>query len=177
MPTLIATDATATFTGNVTVGEQFIGSTSGAVARVVSVVSGTSISFVYENQNTFEIGESITLRTSGIVASLTSVLPGDRNLLNNYTLDDGQRLEFADFSRIVRKSDAEKPTRKLRIIFDYLLNNENTGTIETVNSYNTLSYSKDIPFVFDRFASCLLYTSDAADDVGRGMDGGGRIRI
>ena len=45
-PTLIATDATASFTGNVVVGEQFIGATSGAVARVVSVVSGTSISFV-----------------------------------------------------------------------------------------------------------------------------------
>jgi len=156
LPTLIATDATATFTGNVTVGEQFIGGTSGAVARVVSVVSGTSISFVYENQNTFEIGENISLKTSGIFATLTSVLPGDRNLLNNYILDDGQRLEFADFSRIVRKSDAEKPTRKLRIIFDYLLNNENTGTIETVNSYNTLSYSKDIPFVFDRFASDFI---------------------
>ena len=156
LPTLIATDATATFTGNVTVGEQFIGGTSGAVARVVSVVSGTSISFVYENQNTFEVGENISLKTSGIFASLTSVLPGDRNLLNNYTLDDGQRLEFADFSRIVRKSDAEKPTRKLRIIFDYLLNNETAGTIETVNSYNTLSYSKDIPLVFDRFASDFI---------------------
>ena len=156
LPTLIATDATATFTGNVTVGEQFIGGSSGAVARVVSVVSGTSISFVYENQNTFEIGENISLKTSGIFASLTSVLPGDRNILQNYTLDDGQKLEFADYSRIVRKSEAEKPTRKLRIIFDYLLNNETTGTIETVNSYNTLSYSKDIPFVFDRFASDFI---------------------
>ena len=42
LPTLIATDATATFTGNVVVGEHLIGGTSGAVARVVSVVSGTS---------------------------------------------------------------------------------------------------------------------------------------
>ena len=45
---------------------------------------------------------------------------------------------------------------KLRIIFDYLLNNETAGTIETVNSYNTLSYSKDIPLVFDRFASDFI---------------------
>ena len=156
LPTIVATDTTATFTGNVVVGEQFIGATSGAVARVVDVVSPTSITFVYENQNTFEVNESISLKTSGIVATLTSVLPGDRNLFNNYTLDDGQRLEFADFSRIVRKSNSEKPTRKLRIIFDYLLNNENSGTIETVNSYNTLNYSKDIPFVFDRFASDFI---------------------
>ena len=126
LPTLIGvTNATATFTGNVTVGEQFIGGTSGAVARVVVCCAGTSISFVYENQNTFEIGENISLKTSGIFATLTSVLPGDRNLLKNYDLDDGQRFEFADFSRIVRKPNAEKPTRKLRIIFDYLVNNEN----------------------------------------------------
>ena len=156
LPTLIVTDATASFTGNVTAGEQFIGGSSGAVARVVSVVSPTSISFVYENKNTFNNGENISLKTSGIFAKLTSVLPGDRNLLDNYTLDDGQRLEFADFSRIVRKSGTEKPTRKLRIIFDHLLNDESVGTIETVNSYNTLDYSKDIPFVFDRFASDFI---------------------
>ena len=61
----------------------------------------------------------------------------------NFTLDNGQRLEFADFSRIVRKSGIEKPTGKLRIIFDKLLNDEASGNVETVNSYNTLDYSKD----------------------------------
>ena len=39
----------ATFSGNVTVGEQFVGGTSGAVARVV-VVQATQLSFVYENE-------------------------------------------------------------------------------------------------------------------------------
>ena len=70
LPTLIVTDATASFTGNVVVGEQFIGGTSGAVARVVSVISGTSISFVYENQNTFEIDENISLKTSGNICNI-----------------------------------------------------------------------------------------------------------
>ena len=156
LPTISVTDATASFTGNVTVGEQFIGGRSGAVARVVSILSPSQLTFVYENQNIFEVGENISLKISGIFAKLTSVLPGDRNLLRNFNLDDGQKLEFADYSRIVRKANAEKPSRKLRIIFDHLVNNEGTGTIETVNSYNTLNYSKDIPFVFDRFASDFI---------------------
>ena len=50
----------------------------------------------------------------------------------------------------------QKTNSQIKNYFDYLLNNENTGTIETVNSYNTLSYSKDIPFVFDRFASDFI---------------------
>ena len=155
LPLIGVTDQTATFTGNVTVGEQFIGGSSGAVARVV-VVQATQLSFVYENENTFEVGENISLKTSGIFATITGVTPGDRNILKNFDLDNGQRVEFADFSRLIRKSNVEKPTRKLRVIFDNLVNDETSGNIETVNSYNTLDYSKDIPYVFDNYASDFI---------------------
>ena len=155
LPLIGVTDQTATFTGNVTVGEQFVGGSSGAVARVV-VVQATQLSFVYENENTFEVGENISLKTSGIFATITGVTPGDRNILKNFDLDNGQRVEFADFSRLVRKSNVEKPTRKLRVVFDNLVNDETSGNIETVNSYNTLDYSKDIPYVFDNYASDFI---------------------
>ena len=155
LPTIGVSNQSDTFTNNVLVGEQFIGNRSGAVARVV-VVGATQLSFVYENDVTFEIGENITLRTSGILATITTLVPGSRNIKDNYTLDDGQRLEFADFSRIVRKANTENPTRKLKIVFDNLLNSESTGNVETVNSYVTLNYSKDIPFVVDRYASDFI---------------------
>jgi len=155
LPLIGVTNQSDTFTNNVIVGEQFIGGTSGAIARVV-VVQATQLSFVYENENTFEIGENISLKTSGIFATITGITPGDRNILKNYDLDNGQRMEFADFSRLMRKVDSEKPTRKLRIIFDHLVNNETSGNVETVNSYNTLDYSKDIPYVFDSWASDYL---------------------
>ena len=155
LPLISVTNQTVTFSGNVTVGEQFIGGTSGAVARVV-VVQATQLSFVYENENRFQVGENISLKTSGIFATITGVTPGDRNILKNFDLDNGQRVEFADFSRIVRKSNVEKPTRKLRIIFDNLVNNEISGNVETVNSYNTLDYSRDIPYVFDDYASDFI---------------------
>ena len=155
LPLIGVTNQSDTFTNNVVVGEQFIGGTSGAVARVV-VVQATQLSFVYENENIFEIGENISLKTSGIFATITGLTPGDRNILKNYDLDNGQRMEFADFSRLIRKVDSEKPARQLRIIYDHLVNDETSGNVETVNSYNTLDYSKDIPYVFDSWASDYL---------------------
>ena len=155
LPLIGVTNQTDTFSGNVTVGEQFVGGASGAVARVV-VVQATQLSFVYENENVFEVGENISLKTSGIFATITGVTPGDRNILKNFKLDNGQRVEFADFSRLIRKSNVEKPSRKLRVIFDHLENNEVSGNIETVNSYNGLDYSTEIPYVFDNYASDFI---------------------
>ena len=57
-----------------------------------------------------------------------------------------------DFSRLIRKPNVEKPTRKLTVIF-IILNDEISGNIETVNSYKYFDYSKDIPYVFDDYAS------------------------
>ena len=155
LPSISVSDATDVFTDNVTRGEQFIGGRSGAVARVVDI-QATQLSFVYENENRFEIGENISLKSSGIFAKISGLVTGSRNILNNYVLDSGQRVEYADYSRIIRKSDVEKPTKKLRIIFDYIENIESTGNIETVNSYNGFNYTKDIPFVFDSWASDFL---------------------
>ena len=39
------------------------------------------------------------------------------------------------------------PSRRLQIIFDNYVNDESSGTIETVNSYNGLDYSKEIPLI------------------------------
>ena len=150
IPSLTVTTQTSTFTNNVTVGEQLLGNDSGALARVVTVSGGQKLEFVYENDLTFEIGENITLKTSGIIAQISSLIIGDRNIINNYKLDKGQRLEFVDYGRIIRNKDFSEPTKKLRIIFDYFTNDETSGTIETINSYNALDYSTEIPFVFDQ---------------------------
>ena len=85
LPLIGVTNQSDTFSDYVVVGEQFIGGTSGAVARVV-VVQATQLSFVYENENTFEIGENISLKTSGIFATITGITPGDRNILKKPVL-------------------------------------------------------------------------------------------
>ena len=152
LPVIAVSEQSDTFTSNVLVGEQFIGGTSGAVARVV-VAGATQLSFVYENENVFQLDEIIALKTSGITAKISDITIGDSNILDDFTLDSGHRNDFVDYARIVRNQDAEKPTRKLRVIFDRLVNDESVGNIETVNSYNTLDYSRDLPFVFDSWAS------------------------
>ena len=145
IPSLIVSVQSDTFTNNVNIGEQFIGASSGAVARVVSIVSGTQINFVYENDKKFELNESITLQTGGITATVSTLLNGDRNITSNFIFDDGQREEFADYARLKRKAGAPEPTRRIRIIYDRLSTDESSGTVESINSYNTLDYGNDIP--------------------------------
>ena len=147
LPQITVSSQTDTFTNNVVVGEQFVGATSGAVGRVVTIPGGQQVNFVYENDKVFQIGENITLRDSGIVSQISAIIIGDRNLLSSYEVDNGQRLEFVDYGRIIRKKDVSAPSRRLQIIFDNYVNDESSGTIETVNSYNGLDYSREIPLI------------------------------
>ena len=156
LPSIVVSSQSDTFTNNAIIGETFIGASSGAVARVVSIVSGTQLDFVYENDKTFELEEQIALSESGITAILNTVNIGDRNITSNYIFDDGHREEFCDFARITRKSDAPEPTRKIRIIFDFFSTDESTGTVESVNSYNSLDYKSQIPLVLDKRASDFI---------------------
>ena len=159
LPTLIASDTSDVFnTNNVIKGEQFIGNRSGALGRVVSVNAADELSFVYENKKEFETSETITLKTSGIIGTISSLNPGDRNIFDSYEVDSGHRPEFVDYGRIIRKKDVDEPTRKLRIIFDYFITDETQAgaSVETINSYNTLDYSNEIPFVIDRRASDFI---------------------
>jgi len=145
LPSIIASNQSDTFSNNVVVGEQIVGADTGAVARVVDIVSGNQINFVYENDKLFQILESISFQSSGITANISTLIIGDRNVSNDYRLDAGQRPEFCDIARINRLAGVSEATRQLRIVFDHLNTEESSGTVESVNSYNTLDYSKDIP--------------------------------
>ena len=157
LPSITVNNASDVFnSNNVVIGEQFIGNNSGALARVAVVSSATKLEFVYENQNEFEIGETITLKTSGIVADINILQKGDRNIAKNYDLDKGHRKEYVDIGRIIRKKRIDAPTRQLKIIFDHYSNVEVAGTIETVSSYTGLDYRTEIPFVVDARASDFM---------------------
>ena len=147
LPSITATSQSATFTNNIIVGEQIIGESSNAVGRVVVVDSGTKISFVYENDKFFEKDEQITFQTSGIFANISVLGAGDRNITKSFDIDDGQRYDFADYGRILRKKDIEEPTRKLRIVFDHYSTSESSGVVESIDSYTDVNYSNEIPFM------------------------------
>ena len=157
LPTLTISNASSALDGNnVVIGEQFIGNTSGSLARVVRIVSATQIEFVYENQKVFEIGETITLKTSEIVGDISSIIVGDRNIGKNYLLENGQRKEYVDLGSLIRTKEADEPTRKLKIVFDHYVNVEEPGSIENVSSYDGMDYGREVPFVIDSRASDFI---------------------
>ena len=142
---------------NAIVGEKIIGQDSRAVGQVVSRTTNT-ISFVYLNANKFVIGEQIKFEESAIESVLQGITTGNYvDRTNNYNLDKGHKLQYCDYSKIVRKSKSAVPSKKLLIIFDkYEVPIGVTGDLFSVNSYTSDRYSKDIPAIGENRASDVL---------------------
>jgi len=126
--------------GNFTQGELITGGTSGAKARVVNTIS--PITFVPINNTDFETGETITGAESSETATLDTFTAGSRIVTNNFVLDSGQRDNFYDIGRIIRKPNTVAPTGRLIVIADYFTHG--TGDFFNVDSYSSISY-KEIP--------------------------------
>ena len=104
---------------NAAQGDIITGSSSYAVGRVVSTTVNT-ITFVYKNDREFELGESITLKLSQITGTISSIVIGSKDILqDSFVVDTGERLEFLDFGRLVRKDSASIPSKRLSIIYDF----------------------------------------------------------
>ena len=121
-------------------GEIITGQTSGTKAYVVNPQS--PLTFVPINEGVFDAAESILGLESAKTATLETFSAGDRLITNNFVLDSGQRDNFYDIGRLVRKGSAPAPVGKLLVVFDYLTHS--TGDFFTVDSYSTIPY-KEIP--------------------------------
>jgi len=121
-------------------GELITGQDSGAIARIVNPL--TPITYVSVNNVAFTSGEQIIGAESEEYATLDTFTAGDENVTNRFTLDNGQRDNFYDIGRLVRKPGVVAPTGKLLIVADYF--SHGTGDFFTVDSYSQISY-KEIP--------------------------------
>lgn len=147
LPKLILTNLNSNIL-NAIRGEFISGKQSGAVASLVTSNGTNQIEFVYRNENSFIAGETIIFRDSQITATVSSFIQGDRDILSDYVLNPGQKLEYADYSFITRKDNSAAPTRKLKIIFNnYTLDSNDTGDFVTVASYEKDRYTSEMPFV------------------------------
>tara|TARA_B100002019_G_scaffold285718_1_gene295106 strand:+ start:108 stop:7211 length:7104 start_codon:yes stop_codon:yes gene_type:complete len=128
-------------------GEKVIGQSSGAVGQVVTRTSASQVEFVYLNSERFAPNETVAFEDSGIRSAVLSIGKGNYiDKTNDYTLDKGQREQYYDYSRIVRKSDSFIPSGKLMIIFDYYnVPSSDSGDVFSVNSYTEERYESDIP--------------------------------
>ena len=127
-------------------GEKIVGSTSGALAQIVTRSSATKVEFVYLNSSKFIVGEICTFEESNITSVLQVIGNGNfQDITQNYGLDKGQREQFYDYSRIRRTNDYI-PSRQLLIIFNYFeVPSSDTGDVFTVNSYPSEAFKEDIP--------------------------------
>ena len=142
---------------NAIIGEKIVGKDSRAIAQIVKKFAN-SIDFVYLNANKFIVGETVEFKESGIETVLQGTEEGnfiDRT--ENYTLDKGHKLQYCDYSKIVRKAKSAIPSKKLLIIFDkYQVADGNTGDFFSVNSYTKDRFSKDIPYIKSLRVSDLI---------------------
>ena len=132
-----------TFTGVVgtfTKGEVIVGGTTGARGIVVNPTS--PITYVLTSSTDFSAGETITGQESGATATLDTYTAGSTVVTNNFTLDTGQRDNFYDVSRVVRKSNVPTPTGNLLVVADFF--SHQSGDFFTVDSYSAIDYL-DIP--------------------------------
>lgn len=146
---------------DVAVGEQITGNNTYAIGRVVSVTSDT-VTFVYNNDREFQLGESVTFKLTQITGTISGVVLGDKIIDSGFTLDGGERLEFLDFGRIIRKDSAPIPSRRLTIVYDYY----STPSSDTGEFFSYLSWPPrivhdgiDLP----RINSQSLRNSDVID--------------
>ena len=129
-------------------GEKIRGATSGAVAVLAAQTNATTLEIVRLTQAKFVIGESITFEESSITTNLQGIIAGlFLDVTSNYILDNGQRDEYVDYSRIVRKDGATIPSRRVRVIFDkFTVPANDTGDVFAVGSYPANNF-KDVPLL------------------------------
>ena len=122
-------------------GEIGIGVTSGAAARVIGRDGTSNIEVLFKNDKAFVENEEVRFEESGVRAILTSLDQGDKNIRGNYNVDNGQRSEYYDYGRIIRKQGFPEPQGKLKIYFNhYVIDSEDSGDVITANSYSATNY-------------------------------------
>ena len=132
-------------TNDLILGEELIGTISGARAKYITKKSDTSINFIYETGTKFESGEIINFVESGVSAIVANLALNSTNISANYSLQGGQRSTIYDFARLVRRAGAPAPTRRIRAYFlagEY--DSSDTGDITIVDSYKSFDYGSEI---------------------------------
>ena len=136
LPQFTATGVSGTFTK----GETVVGSTSGA--RAVIATTTSPFCHIIINSKDFQANETFTGLSSGATGTVGTLTAGSKNITNRYVLDTGQRDNFYDTSRIVRKGNAVEPTGRLLVMYNFFAHG--SGDFFTVDSYSNVDY-KEIP--------------------------------
>lgn len=143
----ITFNSIANINTNAIIGENIIGTTSNTVARIVSKPSTNTLGIVYLNNDRFSSNELVKFEESNIKTNIVSTIAGSyRNITSKFILDRGQKEQYYDYSKLIRKNGESEPSRRLLVIFDYYsVPTNDTGDVFTANSYSQERFSSDIP--------------------------------
>ena len=144
--------SSANVTANAIIGEDILGNTSKAVARIVSKPTTNILEIVYLNPERLLNGEIVTFKDSNITTEIESITLGKyKDVTNSYTLDKAQKDQYYDYSRIVRNRGEAEPSKQLLVVFDYYsVPSNDTGDVYTVLSYDQDRFANDIPTIGPR---------------------------
>jgi len=157
LPTLTLRNVSSDLSTNAIPGETIIGNQSNAVGVLIRNTDSTTINIVRANGTAFKIGETITFKSSKIVANVSLFTIGDSNIIGQFNFDSGQRDDYCDFGRIIRRDKNKIPNRRLTIIFDYYsIDATVPGDFVCVNSYGEENYRYDLPIFGGRRLSDYL---------------------
>ena len=142
---LASMDGPTNTTNDLIIGEEIVGSVSGARALYVTRLTDSTVEFIYKNRTPFEVGEVINFSQSGVSAVASSLTAGSQNVTSSFNLRTGQEKSIYNFSYLERRDGVAAPTNKLRV---YYMSAEydasDTGDITVCNSYNDFIYNSDI---------------------------------
>ena len=116
-------------------GEKITGGSSGASARIIT--TNNPISYVLIGgfgATDFSASETITGASSGATATVGTLTAGSKVITSNFTLDTGQRDNYYDIARIVRKPNVATPRGRLLVVYDFFTHG--SGDAFTVDSYS-----------------------------------------
>jgi hypothetical protein len=141
--------ATSDVSTNSIIGENIFGTTSKAIARIVTKPFTNVLGIVYLTTERFVESETVVFEDSNIRTDIESITLGKyKNITNSYTLDKGQKDQYYDYSRIIRNKNTTEPSKQLLIVFDYYsVPSNDTGDIFTILSYDKDRFTYDIPSI------------------------------
>lgn len=118
-------------------------------ARIVTKPSTNTLGIIYLNQGRFSQYETVIFKESNIKSRIESLSNGSyKNITSHFILNNGQKDQYYDYARIVRRKNYPEPSKRIMIIFDYYTVPSNSdGDIFTVLSYAKERYLSDIPTV------------------------------
>ena len=155
-PTLTISDTSGTFER----GERITGNASGARGRLITTSSPMSFTQTFgEGSTPFQDGETITGEFSDAIATIDTdgITTGDLVITDSFKFDDGQRNNYYDIARLVRKPNAATPTGRVLVIYDYF--SHGSGNFFSVDSYNSVSGQMD----YDDIPVFIATTTDPDD--------------